>query len=201
MKKFVLKFSDVPRLELIEMEFTHPLIQSKLKSIRGKVAGSFKGWGTFQWTRAVQALALLSVNSSLYSKKYATPEVPFPSIEGRESSLALSLDYAIQKRTNWLLDIFGCDSAGLALARRLFLINNSGIKRPGPVVISFNASFLPLDAISVELNGIELNKHDALLSLVDRLSKLNCLSRIGSRRKDEIDPYQDPKTFPSSEAA
>ena len=127
--------------------FFHPLIGQTLDTIRGGHPGAYEGGayealGTFRWSRGVKGV------TQLLLKSIASGTDRFI-LTGRQGSLAGSLDYALNKEPQWLLDMFGTDSRGRAFAKRLFKVSNSG-RRAGPVVsISLNSSLLPVDSISL----------------------------------------------------
>jgi hypothetical protein len=114
-------------------------------SVRGKTGGAFRSAGSFQWTSAVKALALLVV------KTCATTTDAL--LRGDGSSLAASLDYAISKQPLWLTEMFGSDQQGICLIRRMILRTNPERKRPGPVTLGINQMYLPSTSIAVFENG------------------------------------------------
>ena len=72
--------------------------------------------------------------------------------------MASSLDYAISRKPLWLLDMFGVNSMGQAIAQNLFMRWNPERKRGGEVVIAVNPTQLCSDSISVFLNSIQLSE-------------------------------------------
>jgi len=147
--------------QLIETLFRENPTSPERRSIRGKSGGAYRQAGSFQWSSAVRALALLAV------KALSTPEHPF--IQGEGGSLAASLDYALSKQPEWLTDLFGCDREGISYARRCILRTNPERKRPGPVVLAFNLVYLPISAIQVYVSG-QLATPEELILLENSLS-------------------------------
>jgi hypothetical protein len=142
MKKLTLYFEIG---ELVETHFAEGASAEPRVSVRGKTGGAFRAAGSFQWTSAVKALSLLVV-------KTATGE-PSSILRGEANSLAASLDYAISKQPQWLAEMFGCDHNGICFARRLILRTNPERKRPGPVTLAINLSYLPWESINVFVDG------------------------------------------------
>lgn len=129
---------------------------TELRSVRGRTAGAFLRSGSFQWTSAVRALCLLAV------KTVINPETGL--LEGAGGTLAASLDFAISKQPVWLLEMFGCDSQGVSHARRMMLRTNPERKRPGPVRVAINSSYLPAESIQIIINGQPADQ-ESLLAL------------------------------------
>jgi hypothetical protein len=132
--------------------------------VRGKTGGPFRAAGSFQWTSAVKALALLITRTVL------SPADGL--LRGGGNSLAASLDYAISKQPLWLTEMFGCDQQGTSLARRLILRTNPERKRPGPVTLGINQLYLNPSSISVYVNG-KLTTGEQLASLCRQLEELD----------------------------
>lgn len=131
--------------ELTEVVFNDGMINHARTSVRGKSSGPLRTAGSFQWTSAVRALALLAVRTA------SNPSDAL--LRGLGNSLAASLDYAISKQPMWLTEMFGCDQQGISLARRLILRTNPERKRPGPVTLGINQSYLPASHITIFVNG------------------------------------------------
>jgi hypothetical protein len=131
--------------ELVETQFSDGVTAEPRISVRGKTGGAFRSAGSFQWTSAVKALALLAATT-------ATGELQ-AILRGEANSLAASLDYAISKQPQWLAEMFGCDHNGICFARRLILRTNPERKRPGPVTLAINLSYLPWDCLHIYIDG------------------------------------------------
>jgi hypothetical protein len=149
--------------ELTEVQFQDSVHGNLRRSVRGKTGGPFRTAGSFQWTSAVKALALLLIK---------TKAVPMEALlRGDANSLAASLDYAISKQPVWLTDMFGCDQQGISFARRLILRTNPERKRPGPVTLGINQMYVAADSITVYVNG-KLCEGESLAPLCRELEGL-----------------------------
>lgn len=166
MKKLTLKFF---KGELWETTFTHPILQGEAVSVRGKTAGARVGAGTFQWTSGVQALSLLLVRAIYASVGHDAPRAE---LRGGRGSQAISLDYAISKQVQWLHEMFGTDSIGQLIARRIFLRTNPNCKMPGPVVVAVNEKFLPSENILIEIDGDTRPSPEKILALAEQIEGL-----------------------------
>jgi len=131
--------------ELTEVNFVDGTHNGQRRCIRGKSGGAYRSAGSFQWTSAVKALALLLVRARVYTTENM--------IRGEANSMAASLDYAISKQPTWLTEMFGCDQDGISLARRMILRTNPERKRPGPVTLGLNMNYVAVENISIILNG------------------------------------------------
>jgi len=149
--------------ELTEVQFQDGVHGNFRRSVRGKTGGPFRTAGSFQWTSAVKALALLLIK---------TKSAPMEALlRGDANSLAASLDYAISKQPVWLTDMFGCDQQGISFARRLILRTNPERKRPGPVTLGINQMYISADSITVYVNG-KLCTRESLIPLCNELEGL-----------------------------
>lgn len=166
MRKLVAHFAGAgSSCELIETLFIHPVIGEERRCIRGKRSGAYKGYATFQWTKAVQGLSLFVIEAAI--RKYRSGQGPL--LVGCNGSFASSLDYAIDKQTSWLYDMFGWDSKGAGLSRKLLLRSNPGQRMAGPVAVSLNLNFLEPSNITVLYNYEELSSLEALTTLKARV--------------------------------
>ena len=125
--------------------FSHPLLEKTLEAQRGTITP--KGIGTFAWSRAVQALSLLCVQSKLAHSE----GIPTSALSGDAGTLAASLDSAISKQPSWVYQMFGSDTAGISMLRRLVTRVNPERKRPGPVEISLKPDLMA--ATEIIVNG------------------------------------------------
>lgn len=132
---------------LFQTEFVFGL--SKAICVRGKTGGAFTGRGSFHWSSAVRGMCLLAIKTAMASHGYDEDPVIF----GEQGSLAASLDYALSKETDWLVDIFGASDGEAPNFRRLFKRTNSGRKRLGPVAVSLSKYLQEKGAVEVILNG------------------------------------------------
>lgn len=142
--------------EIIALErttFLHPSLGSQLNAVRGKTAGAYKGYSTFQWTPAVQSLVILALR---HAARIDSASCPPAVLSGYEGSPASSLDYSIGKTPVWMLDIFGVDKNGTSVAKRLFHRTNPERKRSGPVAIAINEHMLAPQDIEIYVNDNRL---------------------------------------------
>ena len=162
-------FHSHPQAELTEVRCESLRGQEEpLWSVRGKTVGPFQATGTFQWTRAVQALSLLVVRYVLFSNG-CDLGVNGHLLTGGKRTFAAALDRAIRRDSHWLSDMFGRNSRNIAMARYLFIRSNSGMKRPGPVSVAINDKVLPLYSIKIYLNGEEVSDLGTLRGLLKNL--------------------------------
>ncbi len=136
-------FSSGGKPELERVLFSAPELEEALQSIRGNTTGVHRrSFGNFQWSPAVRAAAALLILSAIRRDDSAI-------LTGEGGTPASTLDYALSKVPNWLLDMFGVDESGRPLARKLFIRSNPERKRPGPVSISVDHSYLRPENIFV----------------------------------------------------
>lgn len=166
--KLRLSFDCTQRLELLETCCQHPGDARPLRCVRGKTSGAFSGYGTFLWSSAVQAISLLFVRAKIIEATNPR-NFPCPLLQGFRGSSASSLDMSISAKTNWLAEMFGHDSLGEPMARRIFTRSNSSLKLPGPVTIGINARRLALDDIEITLGSRSAELRE-LVSLERHLS-------------------------------
>lgn len=140
-----------PRISLHKAVFTHPLLATPAISVRGNTGEIHGTCGSFHWSQGVRALCLLLLSAS---RAGASGEQA--SLSGYAGSVASSLDYALGKQPNWLLDMFGVDQRGTALARRLIRRSNPERRRPGPVTLTLNSHFLSSEKIVAYLGTQQL---------------------------------------------
>jgi hypothetical protein len=170
------------QLSLSRTEVKSPAFDGIRSAIRGRIAPSFMNLGTFTWSPAVRAASLLLV-------KWAATEVSDSPhsrepvmISGGIGSQASSLDYAIDKAPLWLLDVFGNDTKGAPMARRLFCRLNPGRRRSGPVTICINPNLLRSNDVAVHLNGERLKRGSAQLIEIIRELEEDLYSQKPSAR-------------------
>lgn len=153
--------------ELIQTDFYCSSSDRRYLVVRGKGEGAYReASGSFQWTRAVRALAVLLLRYKLSCEGCSAES----RIEGRKGTLASSLDYAISKQPLWLLDMFGVDGAGRSNARRLLIVSNPNLKFAGPLAISVNERYLKPQSISIRmLEDSQLNSSAATIKLLEAI--------------------------------
>jgi len=148
--EFTLWFASKPRLELIKTSFRSPAVSEEVCAIRGKTPRAHCATVTFQWTAGVQAFTVFFLRAAALGWRGVKTQGPI--IEGEQYSIASSIDHALYKENAWL-DLFGGDIRGDALSKRIIIRTNPGRRRPGPVTISLNERVLPKTAISIVLDG------------------------------------------------
>lgn len=158
-------------VELDSTLFRCPLDSQEYRAVRGKIAHGSGRAGTFTWTAGVIGLSCSLVKAKLASLR---PDVDCwitaTGLSSAESHFAVSLDSALSKNPNWLVDMFGTDSHGISLSRRLFVRINGERKRPGPVIVALNSHFVSPKNIFVELNGKPLTDIASLENLLGLLA-------------------------------
>jgi hypothetical protein len=159
-----LDFAGIDSLELVQTTFR--LGSTTHASIRGKTSGAYHDFGSFQWTSAVKALAVVALKG-LLSAQTSDPQQAI--LSGGRASLAASLDYALAKSPRWLVEMFGCYRDGRLYARRLINITNSHRKRQGLVAVSLNTRLLLPDQIRITLNGCAVTSASALEHLLTHI--------------------------------
>ena len=107
----------------------------------------------------MQALSTLLFRAAAWSRRSPYPNEPL--LEGGLGSPAASLDAALYKESAWL-DLFGHNSRGDQLARRIFARSNPGLRRATLIQISLNERLLPPSAIKIYI-GNRLIEDEALL--------------------------------------
>lgn len=168
MAKLTLWLTAAHSLALEKTCFSHPIVGGELKAVRGKTAGAYHGYSTFQWTPAVQSMALLVLRTAALGRENRLSEAL---IEGGQGSPASSLDYSIGKAPAWMLDIFGVDRSGSPLAKRLFRRTNPERKRNGPVAVAINESMLPSPAITIFIDHREIQDSKTLLEAAEEIER------------------------------
>lgn len=154
--------------------FKHPLLPQEITTVRGAAAP--QRVGNFRWSHGVRALSLLLVRQAL--RRLATPSEEHlrseaVSIEGKDASLAASLDYALSKQPLWLQDMFGKTPQGKSISKLLFRRINPDRKRPGPVTI-FIAN--PRFEVVVLIDGRSLKCARQLRYLAESLERMGCVA-------------------------
>jgi type IV secretory pathway TrbD component len=152
--------------QLVSTVFLPSANARELCCVRGKTAGAFDGYGSFQWTRAVQGISILVVRTVLaqHSAKYIAL------LQGERGSLAAALDFAISKQPGWLVDMFGLQIHGRPVSQSLFARTNTHLKRPGPVVLSINQRWLPAHSIQLQWNGQPVTHTEHIENLLAALA-------------------------------
>lgn len=163
--------------ELVETRFTDGTSPVPRLTVRGKTGGAFRSAGSFQWTSAVKAFSLLLLKTAARDEQ--------PVLKGEANSLASSLDYAISKQPQWLAEMFGCDHNGICFVRRCILRTNPERKRPGPVTLAVNLSYLPAASIEVHIDG-KAATADEMLSLCAQLERGPMVARVMNQNVEQM---------------
>lgn len=164
-----LYFSSSRQTELTRCEFTQRHYPSPLLSVRGKTNGAYQGAGTFQWSTGVRGVCYLALRTILSSLPEGASIQPY--IMGEKETLAASLDYAISKQPDWIVEMFGRDKVGNAFAKRLFNRTNAERKRAGPVVVAFNEHILSPANISIALDGKLIRDCETLALIANHVER------------------------------
>jgi len=177
--------------QLQETHFSHSFLDQVRIAYRGRTNGASQTHNAFLWSIGVQALCVLFVRTraKLKDENAAT-------ISGDGATLAASLDYALSRQPNWLTDIFGSDSHGVCIARRIILRSNPERKRPGPVTLCVNLKALPVENIEVCIDGTIVTDTNVLEKLASQIES-NSASRANQVRvikSEEDTKWQVAKT-------
>ena len=192
MTRVALWFNGDVNPELVTFSLSHPLLSIERTCSRGKTGGAQKKNGSFQWTPAVQALAIFFLQAASES---AAEKV---ALRGFYGSPATSLDFAINKQPVWLLDMFGVTTNGTCLVNRIISRTNPGSKRPGPVELSLNESVLPSEHIEIYVNGSRVIESASLRKLsrtIELTFQKTVVRRAKPRGRDDSDGTSNPPHF------
>ena len=172
MAQLTLLFSDTPVPALDAIQFIHVGLDAPRTCRRGKgIYGTITPY-TFQWSRAVRAMAVLILyTKSKYVLRSEFAEAGLATLSGEAGSMAASLDYALSKRPLWLLDMFGASSSGEPLVRNLFMRWNSERKRGGSVVVALNPRQLESKDIEVRIGGIVIDSPESCMELAAMIER------------------------------
>ncbi len=160
--KISLFFQASAGLTLEKTKFEHSAVGVR-ECTRGRIG--IGTCGSFQWSSAVQSLAFLVVQSAANSK---APE-SYPTLRGDKGSPAASLDYAMGKSPNWIIDMFGLDFVGQPLAKRVIRRMNPERKRPGPVTVYLSEALLVHGLIEVYIGEQRIVDTESLTELAQRI--------------------------------
>lgn len=181
--------------------FAHRLLEDPLQLIRGRTSAGQKRVETFTWTAGVQALCLFFARSLAVAAVAEELECSEAALSGETGTPAASLDYALSRQSNWLMDMFGCDASGTVLARRFIHRVNPERKRPGPVELRLNTGFLPFAAVSLYVGERKLSEPQELLALAEKISAAfgKKKGRVGqpSAGRAPTEAEQEPVSLPS----
>ncbi len=165
--RLVIEFFGVPP-ELFSTRFINNSGEMYL-CIRGKGQGAIHGAGSFQWSAAVKAFSLLMVRTArALSIGESLAKI---NLTGGQGSLASSLDYALVKQPDWVIDMFGFDNSGQSYLRRLLRRTNSERKMPGPVIVGLNPHALVGSLLEIKVNGMSLSHPEQLTYLLQDIEE------------------------------
>lgn len=170
-------------MSLSRTEFQSNYDSILIATVRGRVAPSFMKLGTFSWSPAVRAMTLLVLKfAAKDGDQLPRNFADCASISGMTGSLAASLDYALDKAPSWLVDMFGSDSRGVPIARRLFCRLNPGRKRSGPVVVCVNANLIRPKDVCIFLDEKVVASRGSILSnMIEKLETCESAYKSNTR--------------------
>lgn len=203
MNKLTLKFlSAGESAQLEETHFSSPLIGRTVSCRRGVQTVVKTHHGTFAWSAGVMGLSAIFIRAkaSSCSSSSQAELAKASGISSAESDWARAFDSSLSKRPQWALDMFGLDASGTPLLRRLFVRQNPEKKRPGPVAVYLNTSFLQPTAVSISLDGQELTDVASLKGLLRQIGfpGVSPAAKASPRPKEEAAP--PPFFFPNDVA-
>lgn len=141
--------------QLVATCFRSAILQRTLISTRGKQPVGSASTGSFLWSVGVMGVTAALIKAKIAHAKQVSAEhwLGAAGLSSESSNLAVSLDYALSKQPNWLLDMFGSDSQGIPLVKRLFLRVNPERKRVGATLVAVNPAFLSPKDIEIDVDG------------------------------------------------
>jgi len=169
-----------PQLERVE--FSSRFSSDPLVAVRGRFPDD-RSQSSFQWSSAVKALSYLFVQSA------QNPEFV---LTGSTGSLAVSLDYALAKQPAWLVDMFGSDSAGSPVLRKMLNIRGSGAKKGRPVSISLAKKYS--QSIRIYLSSEEIRNKEVIALLGAALSSSAVPQEVSSANELQVLSQEDSFT-------
>ena len=168
-----LHFVGIDRPALDHVEFWHPSEKELYLSVRGKTSGAYETDRTFQWTNAVQAVAILFLRMAIVQTDKAI-DIRSPrsaSLEGVKGSIAASLDYALDKQPAWLTDMFGFGHGGRAYFKNLITRSNPGLRREGNIRIGLKTEEFETNNIEIFWNSNKPVENKKIILLLRNLEK------------------------------
>ncbi len=187
MNRITLKFrTGFSKAQLDEAEFYSPLIGRELVCCRGQSSARGSLEGTFLWTGGVLGMSALFV---LAKMAVLSGKESVDAISSDISASVKSFDSSLSKQPQWILDMFGVDSAGRPLCYRIFRRKNPEQKRPGPVQVLLNTDFLPPSQIRIFLDDEEVRDVATLSTLVELLGffeNLQGRNKIGDNASKRV---------------
>jgi hypothetical protein len=149
-------------IKLTRIEFTSGVIRrcSNGRSRESSERGEF----SFRWTRGVIALSVLLLRTALSHRDNSCEAT----IQGEAGSLAAALDRALCAEPVWIREVFGANTRGDPLSRKIFRRSNPGRRCGGPVTISLNGWFGARD-VRILLDGAEVSCAGLLKDMIGEL--------------------------------
>lgn len=178
MAQISLYFTGGSQPALDRIKFKHPLLEKERVAVRGKSSGAFMGYCSFQWSHAVQGLALLLIRAKIFSGSKDIESLEQRVLRGAANTPASSLDYAISKQPVWIAELFSLDKFGISLLRRLVHRTNSERKRPGDTIIAINPTQLPDENINILIDGKVISDAVLLKNFLASLEISNSRSKV-----------------------
>lgn len=153
--KFQSAFSEA---QLEETEFFSSLVARKMRCRRGQLTTAGNSEGTFPWTGGVMGMCAVLLKAKLLALQLPRHEIHSHGVEisSEIAPRTKALDSALAKSPRWILDMFGVDSTGAAIIKRLFKRRNPEGKRAGPISVSLNLAFIDPRNIRILLDGEEV---------------------------------------------
>lgn len=183
--------SDNSGVFLWRIVFHNSLTNQQLTSIRGD--SRTNNFGNFRWAAGIRGLAVLLTRHKLseFNNTVAT-------LEGGQGSIAASLDYAISKEPNWVMDLCGLTAEGKSVLSTLLKRINPERKRPGPVVLSFDKSKLSAQHVCLSVNGRELVSPTELHELLAKIEPTLSIEVIRETREAAGSVFSQPTSIVDS---
>jgi hypothetical protein len=169
--KFEIWLETKPQLAATKMSFTYPPYQLQRTLIRGRGVGAFPSPYSFPWSSAPKALVALAIKTAIqHIDSGLNPSEAVAILEGRKGSLAASLDYAISKKPNWVMELFSSDKSGRSLVQKFLLRTNPERKLGESVLVCFNQKILEPRNVCIYVNGKIESSRDQLQSFLNQLA-------------------------------
>jgi hypothetical protein len=173
--QLTLKFSDAALPELLETQFSCPLLEEEIRGVRAHYPSG--RCISIRWQKSTIALCVLALKIK-FTKSLGTSEVPvLLGTKGSAAHVLANLLYIPKSPC----DIFGYTSNGTPILRRMIVISNGRFENASiPIrVLLRNGVLSNVDSINVVIGERHLQDADQLLNLCAYLE-----SRIISRSSD-----------------
>jgi hypothetical protein len=164
--QLILHLTDGEEPELFRTDFYHPSYAPNGRcTVRGKEPGAHLASGTFQWSPVVKVLVAYLLRCAAWARACPNckPGEGCPTLEGKRSTPAASLNYALSKSNAWICDMFGNDRDGRPYLADLMLRSNADLKRKREaVVLRLDHLAFPPRQIEVMVGGKPLEDPDEI---------------------------------------